>query len=175
MLEVEDEFDMLVNHMQEDEVKLFFEAKNSMFHELELEEKKIMTNIPEGKYQVFIANLTIPFYTDLTQLPIDNLGEQDSVVFLWVANQGLAQGLTIMNSWGFHYHHCMVRNNDYMEDITANADILIIGIKGSHPKLIQNVNTFEKIAIPTKIVELISATYSGSKLEILPEGWSVWE
>ena len=146
----------------------------SVIREIEREEKIIKTNIPAGKYQVFIANLTIPFNFDLTQLPIADLGEQNSVVFLWVSNQGLAEGIKIMNSWGFQYHHCMIRNNDFMEDITANADILIIGIKGNHPDLIQNTNSFEKIAMPRRIVELISATYAGSKLEILPDGWSIW-
>jgi N6-adenosine-specific RNA methylase IME4 len=142
--------------------------------EIEQEEKIFKTNIPAGKYQVFIANLTVPFNSDLTQLPIADLGEQDSVVFLWVSNQGLTEGIKIMHSWGYKYHHCMIRNNDFMEDITANADILIIGIKGNHPDLIQNTNSFEKIAMPRRIVELISATYAGSKLEILPDGWSIW-
>lgn len=54
-------------------------------------------------------NLPYPTMTveEISELPIDEISEKDSVLFFWVTNKYLLKAEKIINKWGFKYVACI--------------------------------------------------------------------
>ena len=132
--------------------------------------------MPPGKYQVIYADLTNQKSEDyLSQIPVGEIAESSSVLFLWVTTSGLDRGLKVIERWGFEYKTCMVWNKEFLHAVNDNVEILLIGVKGSPAMIFKEHEPYRIGNKPEVIRERIRATYLGAKLELLPDGWQVWE
>ena len=130
--------------------------------------------MPFGKFQVFYVDNTLPMDNGLYELPVSDLGEDDSVLFLWVIPEGLEDGLKIINKWDYHYRTCLVHNHDFLDEPSNNAEILLISTKGNPALICQGYEPYRDGNKPRVIRERIQSTYTGAKLELLPDGWVIW-
>lgn len=146
----------------------------SVIRELEYEEIKKKAHLPAGKFQVIYVDLTVKICDEIAKQPIPDHADQDSVLLLWVLPQGLEEGLKILNAWGFKYKTCMVWNQDFVDDISNKVEILMMGTKGNPPMMVENNLVDQKSEKPLKVTESIVRTYTGSKLEIYSDGFSIW-
>jgi hypothetical protein len=145
-----------------------------VIRELEQEEVKLKIQMPMGYYQVIYADFTVPISDDYSNSFIGALGEQDSVLLLWVLPKSLEEALGVIRKWGFKYQTCMVWNKDFCDEVSVDAEILLISTRGNPPMMVENLVKTGKTEKPMMVRELIESTYTGSKLELLPDGWVVW-
>lgn len=84
---------------------------------------------------------------DLKELPISEISEKDSLLFMWVTYPSLREGLELMKSWGFDYKtvgFTWVKKNKKSDTwffglgnyTRANAEICLIGKRGKGLKVI---------------------------------------
>lgn len=81
---------------------------------------------------------------DIQSLSVKDIADNDCILFLWVTFPCLAEGLSVMKSWGFTYKTCgfnWVKRNKKSDSWFAglgfwtrsNSEVCLIGTKG-HPK-----------------------------------------
>lgn len=134
--------------------------------------------------------------SDICALPINEMANDNCVLFLWVTPPTLFDGLKVMKAWGFEYKtkgFCWVKKNKIADSFfwgmgywtRSNTEDCLIGIKG-RPKRI-NAGVHQIIYSPVeahskkpdivrdKIVELVGDL---PRIELFareaPEGWDVW-
>lgn len=146
----------------------------SVVRELEQAEVKKKIHMPVGYYQVIYVDFTIPISDDYSNMFIGSLGESNSVLLLWVLPKSLEEALGVIRKWGFKYRTCMVWNKDFCDEVSGNGEILLISTRGNPPMMVENLDITGKTEKPQKVRELIESIYSGTKLELLPEGWQIW-
>jgi len=170
LIDKSDEFLQKVIEKTEGDVK----KVTPVIRELERAEVKPKIQMPVGYYQVIYVDFTMPIHDDYSDRFIGALGEKDSVLLLWVLPKSLEEALGVIRNWGFKYRTCMVWNKDFCEEVSGNGEILLISSRGNPPMMIENIVNTGKAEKPPIVRELIESTYSGSKLELLPDGWVVW-
>lgn len=146
--------------------------------EVEQEELKQKSHLPPGKYQVLHCDLTNNSLENLTKLPISEIGESDSVLFLWTTPTKLSLSLELVKSWGFRYKTCMIWYKDVFE-VSDKTEILTISTKGSPPMIQQTDESVGKTQKPELVRDMISTVYSGTKVELTfgdsnLDGWDLW-
>ena len=83
---------------------------------------------------------------DIAKLPVGDLAEKDSILFLWTTMPQLQEALEVIKAWGFKYKtcgFCWVKTNPKSGTIFAglgkwvqgNAELCLLATKG-HPKRI---------------------------------------
>jgi N6-adenosine-specific RNA methylase IME4 len=114
----------------------------------------------------------------------------DSVLFLWVPNAMLPDGLRVLEAWGYRY----VSNFVWVKDraglgfyLRNQHELLLLGKKGEFPPPVDG-SRFPSVvsaprgrhsAKPVAVYELIEAMYPGRRyLELFSRssrgGWAVW-
>jgi len=141
---------------------------------LEQTEVKKKIHMPVGYYQVIYVDFTLQISDDYSNMFLGSFGENDSVLLLWVLPKSLEEALVVIRKWGFKYRTCMLWNKDFCDEVSGNGEILLISTRGNPPMMVENLDITGKTEKPHKIRELIESTYSGSKLELLPDGWQIW-
>ena len=143
---------------------------------LEKHEKKEFP-LPQGKYQVIYCDLTVLYTDEIQQLAVSDIGEENSVVFAWALPHNLNKAINIIENWGFKYEYCWVWNKAFVDELTDNAEILLIASKGK-PAIIKGYEIDNAIEKPKLLKKKIYSTYGGSKVELVflkgSEGWSIW-
>jgi hypothetical protein len=133
--------------------------------------------LPQGKYQVIYCDLTVPYTDEIYNLPISNIGEENSVFFAWALPYNLNDAMKIIGNWGFKYEHCWIWNKAFVDEFTDNAEILIIASKGN-PSIIKGSDFENGIEKPKLLKKKIYSNYGGSKVELQfakrNEGFSIW-
>ena len=87
---------------------------------------------------------------DIQNLPIQNISENDSVLFLWVTFPCLEEGLELIKKWGFKYKTCAftwVKKNKKKDSFfyglgywtRANAEICLLATKGKPKRISRSV------------------------------------
>ena len=114
--------------------------------------------------------------------------EKRSVLFLWVPEALLPEGLTVMKEWGFCYKAQMVWVKDKSPGIgwwvKSKHELLFIGSKGEelHPA-IRYDSVFESPVRghsqkPEMVYDMIEAMYTGPYIEVFARntrmGWTSW-
>lgn len=182
------------------------QAKREIRQE-EIKEKTI--NFPTDKYRVIYADPpwkygnTMPEYfteqadhyplmtiTEISELPISNIIEENAVLFLWVTSPILEDAFKIINAWGFKYKASFVwdkvkHNMGHYNSV--RHEFLLICVKGScQPdiqKLFDSVVTEERTKHSKKpeiFREIIDTIYPyGKRIELFArekkcEGWEVY-
>ena len=130
-------------------------------------------------------------------LPVADVTDEKSHLYLWVPNALLPDGLEVMKAWGFEYKTNLIWEKvrkDGMPDgrgvgfyFRNVTEILLFGIKGKNNRTLakgrSQVNLLraekrEHSRKPDEFVDLIDACSPGPKLEMFArgdrEGWDMW-
>lgn len=134
---------------------------------------------------------------EIKQLPVSEVADEKSHLYLWVPNALLPEGLEVMRAWGFDYKTNIVwekvRGDGqpdgrgvgfYFRNVT---EILLFGIRGSNNRTRQagrsQVNLVrsmkrEHSRKPDEIISIIEACSSAPYLELFARGdrtgWDMW-
>lgn len=191
------------------------EGKNISWHKLTNlylpgPKKEKTPDLPEGKYQVIYADPPWMYgqeqhstekqatvlethypsmpTEDICQLPIGNLGLDNSVLFLWTTSPKLFEAKQVIDAWGYEYKSSMVwdkvkHNVGYY--VSVRHEFLLICTRGSclpdNPKLYDSVITEERTEHskkPEVFYDIIEDIYKGKKIELFARnkrnGWECW-
>tara|TARA_Y100000310_G_scaffold69685_1_gene65236 strand:- start:1540 stop:2430 length:891 start_codon:yes stop_codon:yes gene_type:complete len=193
------------------DLELLPEGKNISWHKIcnvylpKTKEKPI--ELPKGKYQVIYADPPWQFNNEgfaqsaeqkyptmsikeICDIPIkEKIGEK-AVLFLWVTNAFLEEGLSVCKEWGFNYKTNMVWIKKKGPTIgwftKSRHELLFIATKGEgmHPK--EKFNSWFESKVtkhskkPEIIYEMIKKMYKGPYLELFArsiqkrKGWTYW-
>ncbi|MCI8871006.1 MAG: S-adenosylmethionine-binding protein [Lawsonibacter sp.] len=134
---------------------------------------------------------------DIMCLPVQDVAQERSHLYLWVPNALLPEGLAVMKAWGFQYKTNIiwekVRKDGapdgrgvgfYFRNVT---EILLFGVRGSHFRTLSPARTQvnlvrsqkrEHSRKPDEIIELIESCSPGPYLELFArgarDGWTLW-
>lgn len=149
---------------------------------------------PEHKRLSRYSTMTLE---EIKALPVSDVADDKSHLYLWVPNALLPVGLEVMKAWGFEYKTNLiwekVRKDGqpdgrgvgfYFRNVT---EILLFGIKGDKNRTLQpgrsQVNLLrtmkrEHSRKPDEFVDLIEACSSSPRLELFArgnrDGWDMW-
>jgi N6-adenosine-specific RNA methylase IME4/ParB-like chromosome segregation protein Spo0J len=129
--------------------------------------------------------------TEICKLPVNDISEKNSVLFLWVTSPLLEDAFTVIKAWGFKYKTSFVwdkvkHNMGHYNSV--RHEMLLIATKGSctpdNKKLYDSVQSIERndnhSEKPIEFLNIIDDLYSyGNKLEmfcrnIKKEKWYGW-
>lgn len=134
---------------------------------------------------------------DIKALPVAEVAEDTSHLYLWVPNALLLEGLEVMKAWGFQYKTNIIwekiRNDGapdgrgvgfYFRNVT---EILLFGVRGTNVRTLDpgrsQVNLIrskkrEHSRKPDEMIDLIERCSPGPYLELFArgvrEGWTLW-
>lgn len=155
---------------------------------------KSAAEIDLGK-KIFISAANFKYPTvktkDLKKIPIDEIANDDCLLFMWVTNPHLAQGIELGNAWGFEYKTVAFVWNKMVHNpgqyTMSYCELCLVFKRGRIPRprgarnikqLIEEKRT-KHSKKPKVILENIDKMFpSQSKIELFarekPEGWDVW-
>jgi len=164
---------------------------------------------PKGKYRVIYADPpweygnaglteyghakshypTMPL-ADLCAMPVQDMAEDDAVLFLWTTSPMLEAAFQVIRAWGFKYKTSFVWDkvkHNFGHYNSVRHEFLLVCTRGSctpdATKLFDSVQTIERSARhsekPEEFRKIIEALYSrGAKLELFARarhsGWVVF-
>lgn len=134
---------------------------------------------------------------EIKALPVGEVADDNSHLYLWVPNALLIEGLEVMKAWGFQYKTNIIwekiRNDGapdgrgvgfYFRNVT---EMLLFGVRGSNVRTLSpgrsQVNLIrtkkrEHSRKPDEMIDLIERCSSGPYLELFArgqrEGWTMW-
>ncbi len=134
---------------------------------------------------------------EIKDLPVEAIVADTAHLYLWVPNALLAEGMQVMEHWGFTYKTNLiwykVRKDGgpdrrgvgfYFRNVT---EIILFGVRGKNARTLQPGRTQENIISsrkrehsrkPDEQYELIESCSSGPRIELFArgprEGWFVW-
>ena len=134
---------------------------------------------------------------DIKNIPVSEVSDTKSHLYLWVPNALLPEGLEVMKAWGFEYKTNLVWEKvrkDGMPDgrgvgfyFRNVTEMLLFGIKGDNNRTLQpgrsQVNLLrsmkrEHSRKPDEFITLIESCSSGPYLELFARGnrdnWDMW-
>lgn len=134
---------------------------------------------------------------DILQLPVNEVADEKSHLYLWVPNALLPDGLKVMQAWGFEYKTNIIWEKvrkDGMPDgrgvgfyFRNVTEILLFGIKGENNRTLDagrsQVNLIramkrEHSRKPDEFIPLIESCSSSPFLELFArgnrDGWDMW-
>ena len=149
---------------------------------------------PEHKRLSRYSTMTLE---EIKALPVSEIADEKSHLYLWVPNALLPEGLEVMKAWGFEYKTNLiwekVRKDGqpdgrgvgfYFRNVT---EVLLFGIKGDKNRTLQpgrsQVNLLrsmkrEHSRKPDEFVNLIEACSPEPRLELFArgnrDGWDMW-
>lgn len=127
---------------------------------------------------------------DICDMPVEELAEENSVLFLWVTSPLIEEGLQVVKSWGFKYKAMFIwdkvkHNMGHYNSV--RHEILLICTKGSctpqNVKLFDSVQSIERTnkhsEKPEEFRNIIDTLYpKGKRIELFSrtnaENWEVW-
>lgn len=132
---------------------------------------------------------------DIYDMKIEAIASENSLLFLWVTDPLLQEGIETMRRWGFEYktvgfvwHKTRESGAEFMGCgyyTRANPEMCLIGRRGKpgYPKdrsirQYQAYNIREHSRKPDEIRDLITKMYDGPRIELFArqksEGWESW-
>lgn len=134
---------------------------------------------------------------DIMKLPVGDVADEKSHLYLWVPNALLPEGLQVMEAWGFEYKTNLIWEKTrkdgepdgrgvgfYFRNVT---EILLFGIKGEKNRTLDpgrsQVNLIramkkEHSRKPEEFIDLIEKCSSAPYLEVFARGnrdsWDMW-
>lgn len=155
---------------------------------------KSADKIDLGK-KIFISSANFKYPTvktkDLKKIPIHEIANDDCLLFMWVTNPHLAQGIELGKAWGFEYKTVafvwdkMVHNPG--QYTMSYCELCLVFKRGRIPKprsarnikqLIHSKRT-KHSEKPMQVLDSIEKMFtSQQKIELFarnnPEGWDIW-
>lgn len=155
---------------------------------------KSADKIDLGK-NIFISSANFKYPTvktkDLKKIPIHEIAKDDCLLFMWVTNPHLAQGIELAKSWGFDYKTVafvwdkMVHNPG--QYTMSYCELCLVFKRGRIPKPRGARNIKQLVRIPRgkhseKPIEVLHGIEkmfpTQDKIELFarnkPKGWDVW-
>ena len=149
---------------------------------------------PEHKRLRRYSTMTL---SEMMQLPVQDIAEEKSHLYLWVPNALLPDGLAVMQAWGFTYKPNIiwekVRQDGYPDGRGVGfyfrnvTEILLFGIRGKNNRTLQPARTQvnlirskkrEHSRKPDEFIPLIESCSSGPYIELFARGdragWDMW-
>ena len=134
---------------------------------------------------------------EIKALPVNEVAQENSHLYLWVPNALLPEGLEVMKAWGFQYKTNIiwekVRKDGgpdgrgvgfYFRNVT---EMLLFGVKGANIRTLSPARTQvnlirsqkrEHSRKPDEMIKLIEACSPGPYLELFArgerDGWTLW-
>lgn len=155
---------------------------------------KSAAEIDLGK-NIFISAANFKYPTvktkDLKNIPIDEIASDDCLLFMWVTNPHLAQGIELGEAWGFKYKTVAFVWNKMVHNpgqyTMSYCELCLVFKRGRIPQprgarnmkqLIEEKRT-KHSKKPKEVLKSIEKMFpSQSKIELFarekPEGWDVW-
>lgn len=161
---------------------------------------------PDGKYQVIYADPpweyensgfnnsasnnypTMPVDA-ICKLPVSDIVDDASVLFLWATNPLLREALMVLEAWGFEYK----TNIAWVKDagrgwgwfLKSKHELMLIGVKPGTPHpIVRPDSCFSEARNdvhsrkPEQAYEIIESMYPGKKVELFArvtrQGWDCW-
>jgi site-specific DNA-methyltransferase (adenine-specific) len=131
----------------------------------------------------------------IRSLPVNNICEKDSVLFMWAVSPLLPDAIDVINKWGFKYKtvaFCwskLTKNKKRVSNLgrwtMGNIEICLLATKGKPKRIIKNVKQFIECErtqhskkpdeVRERIVELMGDL---PRIELFArqkvEGWDCW-
>jgi len=131
----------------------------------------------------------------IAELPVNNIADKDSVLFLWAVSPQLPEALEVMKAWGFKYitvAFCWSKNHKSGKKVSnlgrwtmGNVEICLLGRKGKPQRICKNIKQLVEAErtihskkpdeVRKRIVELIGDI---PRIELFArnktEGWDIW-
>lgn len=166
------EFMEQVNDLVDGDVK----QVGKVMRNLEKAEIKQEIPLPPGKYTVIYTEYGHADYDNCSRIPIGDLAEPDSVLFLWTLPPLLDHALKLIHQWGFQYKTAFLWNKDLMNECSDLGELMLIGIKGNPPMISLSDKNQPMVDKPSIIKEMIEQVYQPVDKVIihLGEGWEQW-
>lgn len=134
---------------------------------------------------------------DICRLPVERIAKDRAHLYLWVPNALIAEGLQVMEAWGFQYKTNLiwykVRKDGgpdrrgvgfYFRNVT---EMILFGVRGDNARTLQAGRSQANILIsrkrehsrkPDEIYDLVESCSWGPFLELFSRhkrnGWSQW-
>lgn len=155
---------------------------------------KSVENINYEK-KIFISSANFKYPTvktkDLMKIPIHEIAKEDCLLFLWVTNPHLEQGLQLAKAWGFEYRTVAFvwdkQNHNPGQYTLSYCELCLVFKKGRIPRPRGSRNEKQLISIkrgehsekPVQVIESIERMFpSQDRIELFarnkPKGWDVW-
>lgn len=134
---------------------------------------------------------------DIIALPVQNLADEPSHLYLWVPNALLPEGLRVMSAWGFDYKSNIVWHKIRKDGgpdgrgvgfyFRNTTELVLFGIRGKNARTLapgrRQVNIIKSMKRehsrkPDELYDIIEACSRGPFLELFARGtrpgWSTW-
>jgi N6-adenosine-specific RNA methylase IME4 len=155
---------------------------------------KSADKIDIGK-KIFISSASFKYPTvktkDLKKIPLSEIAKEDCLLFMWVTNPHLAQGIELGQAWGFNYRTVAFVWDKMMHNpgqyTLSYCELCLVFKKGKipQPRGLRNIKQLvstprtDHSEKPLQILENIEKMFpSQDKIELFarhkPEGWDVW-
>jgi N6-adenosine-specific RNA methylase IME4 len=133
---------------------------------------------------------------DIKQLPVQDISDDNCILFLWVTFPLLYEGLDTMKAWGFEYKTCgfnWIKKNKVSDSLfwgmgnwtRSNSELCLLGVKGKpermsasvHQVVLSPIDKHSKKPdiVRDRIVELCGDV---PRIELFARqyvpGWDVW-
>jgi len=161
--------------------------------------------LPENKFRVIYADppwaygntgfkqSAVSKYPTMTaqevaDLKVPSVCHGDAVLFLWVTNPILPDGLQVLNAWGFKYKVTMVWEKDRSPGlgwwVNSKHEFLLIGSRGKIGTPIKKPDSVFRFPVgkhsekPEEVAWMIQEMFKGPYLELFARtkrrGWKSW-
>jgi len=192
-----------------DNARRAFNGMLSRFYPRELKESKDSPPLPSDKYRIIYADPPWQYGDKLTEeygvaehhypsmsieklceLPIQDLADDNSVLFFWVTSPILPECFEVIESWGFQYKTSFVWDkvqHNYGHYNSVRHEFLLICTRGScmpdskklHDSVVSVERSKKHSEKPEYFRELIDKMYTeGKRIELFArikaDGWDSW-
>lgn len=162
---------------------------------MQFDKSSIKTENQGWKRDIFISAANFKYPTvktkDLMKIPLGNICADDCLLFMWVTNPHLAQGIQLGQAWGFEYKTVAFvwdkMSHNPGQYTLSNCELCLLFKRGRipSPRGARNIQQLVRIPRgkhsekPNQVRENIVRMFpSQSKIELFarerPEGWDVW-
>ena len=132
---------------------------------------------------------------DICKLPINEIADDNSILFLWATFPKIQEALNVIKSWGFEYKtvgFVWIKKNKCGSNFfgvgwytKSNAEVCLIGVKGKSPKISNSISQIietvrEKHSKKPDIVREKIVEFAGDlpRIELFArqkvKGWDSW-
>ena len=132
---------------------------------------------------------------DIESLNVNEIADDNSILFLWVTMPKLQEGLNVIKAWGFEYKTCgfnWIKKNKCGSNFfgvgwytKSNSELCLIGTKGRSPKVSNSISQIIETVrgkhsekpniVREKIIEFCGDI---PRIELFArtkvEGWDIW-
>lgn len=127
--------------------------------------------------------------SDICSLPVNEIADDDCVLFMWTTSPLLEDSFRVINDWGFSYKASMIWDkvkHNVGHYVSVRHELLLIATKGSPakvPKLVDSVYEEPRTKHskkPSYFLDLIVELYPyANRVELFrrgdaPDGWHIW-